>query len=213
MEARRQELVYEAVRAELDGLERYEIEQRACLARARWQSAPPEHRAVAGARAAAIGRILIHLRRTWGTDYDAADHAARALAAERVGPEDAARVRAAGHPVGARVEVVGEERTGVVQQVLVSREEDGSFARWYVVHVAELQLCRAYGCDELETLESFDLPVPAGQQHGEARVGVAAAAVPVAVSVGGTAAGAGTRPHGGHPRGTSSRGGRVLAGV
>jgi hypothetical protein len=74
-------------------------------------------------------------------------------------------VRAAGHPVGARVEVVGEERTGVVQQILVSREEDGYYARWYVVHVAELQLCRAYGCDELETLEPEQAPLAPAAQH------------------------------------------------
>src|SRR6185312_8035659 len=171
MDPRRLELIYDAVRDELAGLDRYEIEQRACVARARWHAAStspnanPEQRALAGARAAAIGRILIHLRRTWTDEYDAADHAARALAAERVDPEVAASVRAAGHPVGARVEVVGEERTGVVQQILVSREEDGYYARWYVVHVAELQLCRAYGCDELETLEPEHAPLEPAAQH------------------------------------------------
>ena len=174
MDPRRLELIYDSVRTELDGLERHEIEQRACVARARWHAAStspnanPEQRAVAGARAAAIGRVLIHLRRTWSDAYDAADHAARALAAERVAPETAAAVRAAGHPVGAKVEVVGEERTGVVQQVLVSREEDGCYARWYVVHVAELQLCRAYGCDELETLEPAEQPLAPAQQHAAA---------------------------------------------
>ncbi|NUR30017.1 MAG: hypothetical protein HOV83_29910, partial [Catenulispora sp.] len=96
MDPRRLELIYDTVRTELDGLERYEIEQRACLARARWHAAStspnanPEQRAQAGARAAAIGRVLIHLRRTWSDEYDAADHAARALAAERVEPEVAA---------------------------------------------------------------------------------------------------------------------------
>jgi hypothetical protein len=171
MDPRRLEKIYDAVRDELAGLDRYEIEQRACVARARWHAAStspnasPKHRALAGARAAAIGRILIHLRRTWTDEYDAADHAARALAAERVDPEVAASVRAAGHPVGARVEVVGEERTGVVQQILVSREEDGYYARWYVVHVAELQLCRAYGCDELETLEPEQAPLAPAAQH------------------------------------------------
>jgi hypothetical protein len=174
MDPRRLELIYDAVRTELDGLERYEIEQRACVARARWHAAStspnanPEQRAQAGARAAAIGRVLIHLRRTWSDEYDAADHTTRALAAERVAPEIAATVRAAGHPVGAKVEVVGEERTGVVQQVLVSREDDGSYARWYVVHVAELQLCRAYGCDELETLEPAEQPLAPAQQHAAA---------------------------------------------
>ena len=157
MDPRRQELVYDSVRAELDGLDRLEIERRACRARGRWQAAQAEARAEAGARAAALGRILIHLRRTWADGYDAGDHQRRALAAESVDPAAAARVRAAGHPVGARVEVVGEERTGVVQQVLVTREDDGAYARWYVVHVAELQLCRAYGCDELETLESGEV--------------------------------------------------------
>lgn len=171
MDPRRLEKIYDAVRDELAGLDRYEIEQRACVARARWHAAStspnanPEQRALAGARAAAIGRILIHLRRTWTDEYDAADHAARALAAERVDPEVAASVRAAGHPVGACVEVVGEERTGVVQQILVSREEDGYYARWYVVHVAELQLCRAYGCDELETLEPEQAPLAPAAQH------------------------------------------------
>ena len=171
MDPRRLEKIYDAVRDELAGLDRYEIEQRACVARARWHAAStspnanPEQRALAGARAAAIGRVLIHLRRTWSDEYDAADHATRALAAERVDPEVAAGVRAAGHPVGARVEVVGEERTGVVQQVLVSREEDGYYARWYVVHVAELQLCRAYGCDELETLEPEQAPLAPAAQH------------------------------------------------
>ena len=171
MDPRRLEKIYDAVRDELAGLDRYEIEQRACVARARWHAAStspnanPEQRALAGARAAAIGRILIHLRRTWTDEYDAVDHAVRALAAERVDPEVAASVRAAGHPVGARVEVVGEERTGVVQQILVSREEDGYYARWYVVHVAELQLCRAYGCDELETLEPEQAPLAPAAQH------------------------------------------------
>ena len=164
MDPRRQEQIYDAVRAELDGLDRFEIEQRACRARTRWQSATPDARVVAGARAAALGRILIHLRRTWADVYDAADHQKRARAAERIDPAAAAHVRAAGHPVGARVEVVGEERTGVVQQVLVTREEDGCYARWYVVHVAELQLCRAYGCDELETLD-FAEPLPADAPH------------------------------------------------
>ncbi|MEY9858792.1 hypothetical protein ABH935_004415 [Catenulispora sp. GAS73] len=174
MDPRRLEKIYDTVRDELDGLDRFEIEQRACVARARWHAAStspnanPEQRALAGARAAAIGRILIHLRRTWTDEYDAADHAARALAAERVDPEVAAGVRAAGHPVGARVEVVGEERTGVVQQILVSREEDGYYARWYVVHVAELQLCRAYGCDELETLEPEQAPLAPAAQHSAA---------------------------------------------
>jgi hypothetical protein len=166
MDPRRQELLYEAVRADLDGLDRFEIEQRACHARTVWQSAAPEARAVAGAQAAAIGRILIHLRRTWTDVYEAADHQKRARAAERIDPSAAAQVRAAGHPVGARVEVVGEERTGVVQQVLVTREEDGSYARWYVVHVAELRVCRAYGCDELETLDVFDGPVVLESPHG-----------------------------------------------
>ena len=171
MDPRRQELVYDAVRTELNGLERYEIEQRACLARTRWHSAntnpaaTAEARAVAGARAAAIGRVLIHLRRTWTDEYDAADHAQRALAAGRLDPEAVTGVRAAGHPAGGRVEVVGEERTGVVQQILVTREDDGSYARWYVVHVAELQLCRAYGCDELETLEPIEAPLPVIEQH------------------------------------------------
>ena len=171
MDPRRLEKIYDAVRDELAGLDRHEIEQRACVARARWHAAStspnanPDQRALAGARAAAIGRILIHLRRTWTDEYDAADHAARALAAERVEPEVAASVRAAGHPVGARVEIVGEERTGVVQQILVSREEDGCYARWYVVHVAELQLCRAYGCDELETLEPEQAPLAPAAQH------------------------------------------------
>ncbi|MBW8802339.1 MAG: hypothetical protein JF587_00525 [Catenulisporales bacterium] len=180
MDPRRLELIYDAVRTELDGLERYEIEQRACVARARWHAAStspnanPEQRAQAGARAAAIGRVLIHLRRTWSDEYDAADHAARALAAERVTAEVAAAVRAAGHPVGARVEVVGEERTGVVQQVLVSLEDDGSYARWYVVHVAELQLCRAYGCDELETLEPAEQPLAPAAQHAAASFTTAA---------------------------------------
>ncbi|MEZ0113391.1 hypothetical protein ABH920_007421 [Catenulispora sp. EB89] len=174
MDPRRLEKIYDTVRDELDGLDRFEIEQRACVARARWHAAStspnanPEQRALAGARAAAIGRILIHLRRTWTDEYDAADHAARALAAERVDPEVAAGVRSAGHPVGARVEVVGEERTGVVQQILVSREEDGYYARWYVVHVAELQLCRAYGCDELETLEPEQAPLAPAAQHSAA---------------------------------------------
>ena len=174
MDPRRLEKIYDTVRDELDGLDRFEIEQRACVARARWHAAStspnanPEQRALAGARAAAIGRILIHLRRTWTDEYGAADHAARALAAERVDPEVAAGVRAAGHPVGARVEVVGEERTGVVQQILVSREEDGYYARWYVVHVAELQLCRAYGCDELETLEPEQAPLAPAAQHSAA---------------------------------------------
>lgn len=174
MDPRRLEKIYDAVRDELDGLDRHEIEQRACVARARWHAAStspnanPEQQAQAGARAAAIGRILIHLRRTWSDEYDAADHAARARAAERVEAEVAASVRAAGHPVGARVEVVGEERTGVVQQVLVSREEDGYHARWYVVHVAELQLCRAYGCDELETLEPEQAPLAPAAQHSAA---------------------------------------------
>jgi hypothetical protein len=174
MDPRRLEKIYDAVRDELNGLDRFEIEQRACVARARWHAAStspnanPEQRALAGARAAAIGRILIHLRRTWTDEYGAADHAARALAAERVDPEVAAGVRAAGHPVGARVEVVGEERTGVVQQILVSREEDGYYARWYVVHVAELQLCRAYGCDELETLEPEQAPLAPAAQHSAA---------------------------------------------
>ncbi|WP_194919319.1 hypothetical protein [Catenulispora rubra] len=174
MDPRRLEKIYDTVREELDGLDRFEIEQRACVARARWHAAStspnanPEQRALAGARAAAIGRILIHLRRTWTDEYGAADHAARALAAERVDPEVAAGVRAAGHPVGARVEVVGEERTGVVQQILVSREEDGYYARWYVVHVAELQLCRAYGCDELETLEPEQAPLAPAAQHSAA---------------------------------------------
>ncbi|MEY9934710.1 hypothetical protein ABH926_009378 [Catenulispora sp. GP43] len=180
MDPRRLEKIYDAVRDELAGLDRYEIEQRACAARARWHAAStspnanPEQRALAGARAAAIGRILIHLRRTWTDEYDAADHAARALAAERVDPEVAASVRAAGHPVGARVEVVGEERTGVVQQILVSREEDGYYARWYVVHVAELQLCRAYGCDELETLEPEQAPLAPAAQHSAASFAVLA---------------------------------------
>jgi hypothetical protein len=156
MDPRRQELFYDTVRAELDGLDRFEIELRACRARTRWQAASPEGRADAGARAAALGRILIHLRRTWADVYDAAEHRKRALAAEQIDAVSAKQVRAAGHPVGARVEVVGEERTGVVQQVLVTREEDGSYARWYVVHVAELRLCRAYGCDELETLDLFE---------------------------------------------------------
>jgi len=174
MDPRRLEKIYDTVRDELDGLDRFEIEQRACVARARWHAAStspnanPEQRALAGARAAAIGRILIHLRRTWTDEYDAADHAARALAAERVDAEVAAGVRSAGHPVGARVEVVGEERTGVVQQILVSREEDGYYARWYVVHVAELQLCRAYGCDELETLEPEQAPLAPAAQHSAA---------------------------------------------
>ena len=174
MDPRRLEKIYDAVRDELNGLDRHEIEQRACVARARWHAAStspnanPEQRALAGARAAAIGRILIHLRRTWTDEYDAADHAARALAAERVDPEVAAGVRAAGHPVGARVEIVGVERTGVVQQILVSREEDGYYARWYVVHVAELQLCRAYGCDELETLEPEQAPLAPAAQHSAA---------------------------------------------
>src|SRR5260221_2338436 len=107
MDPRRQELVYEAVRAELNGLERYDIEQRACLARTRWNAANTnpaatlEHRAVAGARAAAIGRVLIHLRRTWTDEYDAAEHARRAVAAARLDPGAVAQVRAAGHPVGA----------------------------------------------------------------------------------------------------------------
>lgn len=171
LDPRRQELVYDAVRAELNGLERHDIEQRACLARTRWHNAnanpaaTAESRAVAGARAAAIGRVLIHLRRTWTDEYSAADHAQRALAAERLDPDTVAQVRAAGHPSGARVEVVGDERTGVVQQILVTREDDGSYARWYVVHVAELQLCRAYACDELETLDPAEAPLPVATQH------------------------------------------------
>jgi hypothetical protein len=168
METARHSIVTQAVRDDVDGAARPEVERRACQARTRAANvraadATRERRpTVAEVWAVELGRILIHLRRTGAERYDAAAHQ-RALAdAERLplDPQRLREVRAAGHAVGSRVEVVGEERIGTVQQVLVTAEDDGMLARWYVVHVAELQVCRAYGCDELEAVsEAASLPV------------------------------------------------------
>lgn len=159
MEPARHTIVQHAVRDEVDGLARVDIERRACQARTRAASiraglSDARRPTVAEVWAAELGHILIHLRRTGVDCYDAREHA-EADERQRARPltrEEIAGARAAGHTVGGTVEVFGDDRFGTVQQLLVTREADGTPARWYVVHVGDLQVCRAYGCDELESV-------------------------------------------------------------
>jgi hypothetical protein len=169
-DSRQQEEFYDTLRAELDGRDRLDIEREACLAESRLRSAPAQSRDAAAAHVAALGHVLIHLRRTQADAYDndAAAHAARARATERIDPVIAAYARASGHLTGSRVAVVGENVIGIVKQVLVTRENDGAYATWYVVLVPELRRCRAYGCDELETLTG----APGSQRRGSCSPGV-----------------------------------------
>lgn len=157
MEPARHTIVQQAVRDEADGLARVDIERRACQARNRAASvraglSDARRPTVAEVWAAELGHILIHLRRSGADRYDRKKHGeAEERQRDRLLTRaEIASARAAGHAVGGKVEILGDDRTGTVQQLLVTREADGSLARWYVVHVGDLQVCRAYGCDELE---------------------------------------------------------------
>jgi hypothetical protein len=167
MEAPRHAIVLNAVRSDVDGLARVEIEHRACQARTRAARAravgqEPGQPTVAEVWALELGRVLIHLRRNGFERYDVKRHLGELAASLEHEPTAAetAEVRRAGHPVGGQVEIVGDDRTGAVQQVQVTREADGVLARWYVVHVAEAQVCRAFACDELESLDIAAAPAP-----------------------------------------------------
>jgi len=150
MDPRRVQEPYDTIRAGFDGLFRFDLERRAGLAESRGPDARAGSPGSARTHAAILGSILVHLRRTRSETYKAAEHAAYARIAEHIDPDLAEHLRAAGHPVGSCIAVVGEQAAGIVTQVLVARETDGAYARWYVVHLPGLRICRAYGCDELE---------------------------------------------------------------
>ncbi len=133
------------VAAALDGWSRLRIQQTLF---AWWQHTQGELPPLS----ALLAEALVVMRRTGLEQYSWRAHRVLSNAeALFVDQDERRRTMRLAEPPSTLVEILGEERRGVVTHVVIARaREELCPAPWYVVVCPALGVCRAHGTDELE---------------------------------------------------------------
>jgi len=102
--------------------------------------------------AVCMAEALVLMRRTGLERYNWRTHRMLSSCEARFIDEvEVSRTMRLADPPGTLVEILGEDRQGVVTHVVIAgSRQDPCPAPWYVVACPALRACRAHGADELE---------------------------------------------------------------